>query len=70
MMNQSLEGNEKQLPESAQSKKHPSKWLHAIKGVFRGISTVIRPRQSFLFIRKKVKPDGSSTETIISYDID
>jgi hypothetical protein len=60
----------KQSIEHANDEKHPRHWLDAMKGVFRGISLVIRPRQSFLYWRKKIKPDGSSTETIISYDID
>jgi hypothetical protein len=70
MNKQHFEGNEKQLPESIDSRKQPYWWLYAVKGLFRGISTVICPRQSFYFWRKKIRPDGSSTETIISYDID
>jgi|GEM_PF-7106844 hypothetical protein len=70
MNKQSFKGSKKQLPVNAQSGKESHNWIYAVKGVFRGISTVIRPKQSFIFWRKRVKPDGSSTETIVSYDID
>ena len=65
-----IEGSENQLSGNGVSEKHPSHWLYALKGVFSGIGILIRPSMEFLYRRKRVKPDGSETETIVSYKVD
>ena len=67
MKKEFMEGNENQVTESPREGKHRLRWLHAIKGVFYGIGTIIRPETDFLYHHKRKKPDGVERETIIRW---
>jgi hypothetical protein len=65
-----IEKGETQVMEEARAGKRSPHWLYAIKGIFSGASTLLRPSIDFFYRRKKTRPDGSETETIISYKVD
>ena len=70
MKQSSIGKGETQVVEEAKSGKRSPHWLYAIRGIFNGASTLLRPSIDFFYRRKKTGADGSETETIISYKVD
>jgi hypothetical protein len=70
MKQNSFERSETQVSEETKSRRLSPHWLYTIKGVFAGLSTLLRPSSEFFYRRKKTRADGSGTETIIRYKVD
>jgi len=64
-----IEKGETQVMEETRTGKQSPHWLYAIKGIFSGASTLLRPSIDFFYRRKKTRPDGFETETIVSYKV-
>jgi hypothetical protein len=66
-MNKNVISVEKNRVDEPKSSPGPSIWYSIVRGVFGGLSTVIRPKASFYYSKEVIKSDGTISKTVISY---